>query len=41
METFRYMEDGSFNTEDEDEFELPEEGQNTKFIGLVHPIELS
>ena len=23
-DTFRYMEDGSFNTEDEDEFELPE-----------------
>lgn len=39
--SFRYMEDGSFNTEDEDEFELPEEGQNTQFIGLVHPIELS
>lgn len=34
---FRYMEDGSFNTEDEDEFELPEEGK----IALVHPIELS
>ena len=30
LSTFRYMEDGSFNTEDEDEFELPEEsGQNT------------
>ena len=25
VSTFRYMEDGSFNTEDEDEFELPEE----------------
>lgn len=25
MSTFRYMEDGSFNTEDEDEFELPED----------------
>lgn len=25
LSTFRYMEDGSFNTEDEDEFELPEE----------------
>nr|WP_300789064.1 DUF4132 domain-containing protein [uncultured Acetatifactor sp.] len=24
VNTFRYMEDGSFNTEDEDEFELPE-----------------
>lgn len=36
VETFRYMEDGSFNTKDEDEFELPAEGS----IGLVHPIEL-
>ena len=35
--TFRYMEDGSFNTEDEEEFQLPE----TAKIGLVHPIELS
>lgn len=35
-ETFRYMEDGSFNTKDEDEFEMPAEGS----IGLVHPIEL-
>jgi len=34
--TFRYMEDGSFNTEDEEEFSLPEEG----LIGLIHPIEL-
>ncbi len=25
VSTFRYMEDGSFNTEDEDEFELPED----------------
>lgn len=31
------MEDGSFNTEEEEEYELPETGQ----IGLVHPIELS
>ncbi len=38
--TFRYMEDGSFNTEDEDEFELPETG-TAAFIGIVHPIELS
>ncbi|MCM1065857.1 MAG: DUF4132 domain-containing protein [Eubacterium sp.] len=37
-ESFRYMEDGSFNTEDEDEFALPEENAS---IGLVHPIELS
>lgn len=36
-QSFRYMEDGSFNTEDEDEYTLPEKG----FIGLVHPIELS
>lgn len=35
--TFRYMEDGSFNTVDEEEYELPETG----LIGLVHPIELS
>ena len=31
------MEDGSFNTVDEDEYEFPAEGM----IGLVHPIELS
>ncbi len=37
QETFRYMEDGSFTTADEDEF-TPEE---TAQIGLVHPIELS
>lgn len=36
QETFRYMEDGTFNTKDEDEFEMPE---NCK-IALVHPIEL-
>ena len=36
-ETFRYMEDGSFNTADEDEYALPADG----LIGLVHPIELS
>lgn len=35
-DTFRYMEDGSFNTVDQDEYELPQEG----LIGLVHPIEL-
>ena len=34
--TFRYMEDGSFNTVDEEEYQLPEGAQ----IGLVHPIEL-
>lgn len=37
IQSFRYMEDGSFNTEDEEEFRLPENGK----IGLVHPIELS
>ncbi|MDE6517129.1 MAG: DUF4132 domain-containing protein, partial [Acetatifactor sp.] len=37
VQSFRYMEDGSFNTEDEDEYTLPEQGQ----IGLVHPIELT
>ncbi len=37
LQSFRYMEDGSFNTEGEDEYELPESGR----IGLVHPIELS
>ena len=37
---FRYMEDGSFNTEDEEEFMLPEAGRAST-IGLVHPIELS
>ena len=35
-ETFRYMEDGSFNTVDEEEYTLPNEAS----IGLVHPIEL-
>ncbi len=37
VQCFRYMEDGSFNTVDEDEYELPENA----CIGLVHPIELS
>ena len=35
-ETFRYMEDGSFNTVDEEEYTLP----NRASIGLIHPIEL-
>ena len=35
-DTFRYMEDGSFNTADEEEYELPDGGR----IGLVHPVEL-
>ena len=38
--SFRYMEDGSFNTEEEDEFELPEESSDVR-IGIVHPIELT
>lgn len=37
VQTFRYMEDGTFNTEDEEEYTLPE----VCLIGLVHPIELS
>ena len=36
VQTFRYMEDGSFNTCDEDEYELPE----NCMIGLAHPIDL-
>lgn len=35
--TFRYMEDGTFNTAGEEEYPFPESGQ----IGLVHPLELS
>ena len=35
-DTFRYMEDGSFNTVDEEEYTLPEKAK----IGLVHPVEL-
>ncbi len=31
------MEDGSFNTVDEEEFQLPEDGM----VGLVHPVELT
>ncbi len=34
--TFRYMEDGSFNTVDEEEYTLPAAAR----IGLVHPVEL-
>ncbi|MBD5134668.1 MAG: DUF4132 domain-containing protein [Lachnospiraceae bacterium] len=37
VQTFRYMEDGSFNTSEEEEYTLSE---NT-IIGLVHPIDLS
>ncbi|MBI6874795.1 DUF4132 domain-containing protein [Clostridium aciditolerans] len=36
-DSFRYMEDGSFNTKDEDEYEL----KDGVVIGIVHPIELS
>lgn len=36
-DTFRYMEDGSFNTVDEEEYEF----SDTAIIGLVHPVELS
>lgn len=36
-ETFRYMEDGSFNTAEEEAYLLPEES----VIGLVHPVALS
>lgn len=36
-DTFRYMEDGTFNTAQEEEYEL----QDISSIGLVHPIELS
>ena len=36
-QSFRYMEDGSFNTEEEEEYMLPQTGR----IGLVHPIELT
>lgn len=35
--TFRYMEDGSFNTVDEQEYMLPADAM----IGLVHPMEMS
>lgn len=36
-DTFRYMEDGTFNTAEEEEYRLEEDC----FIGLVHPIELT
>lgn len=35
--SFRYMEDGTFNTQDGDEYAVPEKAH----IGLVHPVELS
>lgn len=34
--TFRYLEDGSLNTADEEEYTLPDEAR----VGLVHPVEL-
>lgn len=37
VDTFRYMEDGSFNTKDEDEFEMIDDCS----IGLVHPLEIN
>lgn len=37
VSSFRYLDDGSFTTSDEDEFEIPENAQ----ISLVHPVELS
>lgn len=37
IESFRYMDDGSFTNIDEDDFEIPENAE----IGLVHPIELT
>lgn len=36
ISTFRYMEDGTFNTADCDEFELPDNCT----VGLIHPLEL-
>lgn len=36
LTTFRYMEDGTFNTVDEEEYELPPHAQ----VGLVQPLEL-
>jgi len=36
VQSFRYMEDGSFNTQDEEEYTLPENAH----ISLVHPMEL-
>ncbi|MDE7183963.1 MAG: DUF4132 domain-containing protein [Lachnospiraceae bacterium] len=36
-QSFRYMEDGSFNTQDGEEYTMPPKAR----IGLVHPVELS
>ena len=40
IESFRYMEDGSFNTFDEEEYIFEDRLKNKKNITLVHPIEL-
>ncbi|MEI0611420.1 DUF4132 domain-containing protein [Brachyspira pilosicoli] len=40
IESFRYMEDGSFNTFDEEEYVFEDSLKNKKNITLVHPIEL-
>ena len=40
IESFRYMEDGSFNTFDEEEYIFEDSFKNKKNITLVHPIEL-
>lgn len=37
IQSFRYMEDGSFNTAQEEEYDIPDDAK----VGLVHPIELS
>ena len=37
VQSFRYMEDGSFNTENEEEYEFLDEGR----IALVHPAEMT
>lgn len=37
VSSFRYMDDGSFTTADEDEFEIPENA----VISIVHPVELT
>ena len=41
IESFRYMEDGSFNTFDEEEYIFEDSLKNKKNITLVHPIELN
>ena len=41
IESFRYMEDGSFNNFDEEEYIFEDSLKNKKNITLVHPIELN